>query len=68
MMTAKFDRPDGPTSGTAGVAMMRAIVQSSYGTAPEEVLRLTEAARPRSETTRSWCGWPRPGWIEARGM
>ena len=33
-------------TGTAGVETMKAIVQDAYGTAPEEVLRLAEVARP----------------------
>jgi NADPH:quinone reductase-like Zn-dependent oxidoreductase len=33
-------------TGTAGVEMMKAIVQDVYGTAPEKVLRLAEVARP----------------------
>ena len=33
-------------TGTAGVETMEAIVQDVYGTAPEEVLRLAEVARP----------------------
>ena len=33
-------------TGTAGVETMEAIVQDAYGTAPEEVLRLAEIARP----------------------
>jgi NADPH:quinone reductase-like Zn-dependent oxidoreductase len=45
-MTATFDRPTDPSPATAGVEMMTAIVQDEYGTAPEEVLRLAEVARP----------------------
>ena len=33
-------------TGTAGAPTMKAIVQNTYGTAPEEVLRLAEVARP----------------------
>jgi NADPH:quinone reductase-like Zn-dependent oxidoreductase len=33
-------------TGAAGAETMKAIVQDAYGTAPEEVLRLTEVARP----------------------
>jgi NADPH:quinone reductase-like Zn-dependent oxidoreductase len=45
-MTATFDRPTDPSPASAGVEMMTAIVQDEYGTAPEEVLRLAEVARP----------------------
>src|SRR3982074_281920 len=45
-MTATFDRPTDPSPATAGVEMMTAIVQDEYGTAPEDVLRLAEVARP----------------------
>jgi NADPH:quinone reductase-like Zn-dependent oxidoreductase len=34
------------TPGAAGVETMKAIVQDEYGTAPEQVLRLAEIARP----------------------
>ena len=34
------------SNDTSGVAMMHGIVQGDYGTAPEEVLRLAEVARP----------------------
>jgi NADPH:quinone reductase-like Zn-dependent oxidoreductase len=39
-------RPTEPTPGTAGVETMKAIVQEEYGSAPEDVLRLAEVARP----------------------
>jgi len=38
-------RPD-PVPATAGQVMMQAIVQRRYGTAPEDVLRLEQIARP----------------------
>lgn len=48
-----FDRSAQPSDGsaepmpaTAGAETMKAIVQDEYGTAPEEVLRLAEIARP----------------------
>ena len=34
------------TRGTAAAGTMTAIVQDEYGTAPEDVLRLAETARP----------------------
>jgi NADPH:quinone reductase-like Zn-dependent oxidoreductase len=34
------------TPGTAAAETMTAIVQDDYGTAPEDVLRLAEIARP----------------------
>ena len=37
---------DGHITGAAGAETMKAIVQDAYGTAPEEVLRLAEVARP----------------------
>jgi NADPH:quinone reductase-like Zn-dependent oxidoreductase len=37
---------DHHVGGTAGVETMQAIVQDAYGTAPEQVLRLAEVARP----------------------
>jgi len=46
MTTATFDRPTETTPATAGVETMRAIVQDEYGTAPEDVLRLADVARP----------------------
>jgi NADPH:quinone reductase-like Zn-dependent oxidoreductase len=46
MTTAPLDRPMEPTSQIAGVETMKAIVQDEYGTAPEDVLRLAEIARP----------------------
>jgi NADPH:quinone reductase-like Zn-dependent oxidoreductase len=42
MKRATLDRPTAPTA----VDTMRAIVQDDYGSAPEEVLRLAEVARP----------------------
>jgi NADPH:quinone reductase-like Zn-dependent oxidoreductase len=46
MATAPLDRPMEPTPAIAGVETMKAIVQDAYGTAPEDVLRLAEIARP----------------------
>ncbi len=46
MNAAALDRSMEPT---AGVETMKAIVQDAYGTAPEEVLRLAEIARPTIE-------------------
>src|SRR3981081_2454543 len=46
MTTAPLDRPMQPTSEIAGVETMKAIVQDEYGTAPADVLRLAEIARP----------------------
>jgi NADPH:quinone reductase-like Zn-dependent oxidoreductase len=46
MRTARLDRPTGPTAVTAGVERMKAIAQDEYGSAPEDVLRLAEVARP----------------------
>jgi hypothetical protein len=36
----------GPAPAAAGQVMMQAIVQRRYGTAPEDVLRLEQIARP----------------------
>jgi NADPH:quinone reductase-like Zn-dependent oxidoreductase len=46
MTTARLDRPMEPTPAIGGVETMKAIVQDEYGTAPEDVLRLAEVARP----------------------
>jgi NADPH:quinone reductase-like Zn-dependent oxidoreductase len=46
MTTAPLDRPMEPTPAIAGVETMKAIVQDAYGSAPEDVLRLAEVARP----------------------
>ena len=43
---AASERSAEPTPGTVGAETMKAIVQDEYGTAPEEVLRLAEIARP----------------------
>jgi NADPH:quinone reductase-like Zn-dependent oxidoreductase len=45
MATATSGQPATPAPA-AGVEMMKAIVQDEYGTAPEDVLRLAEIARP----------------------
>jgi len=45
MTTATSGRPAEPTV-TDGMKTMKAIVQDEYGTAPEDVLRLAEIARP----------------------
>jgi NADPH:quinone reductase-like Zn-dependent oxidoreductase len=45
MDRAPLSRPTEPTV-TDGMKLMKAIVQDDYGTAPEEVLRLAEIARP----------------------
>lgn len=46
MKEATLHRPMAPTPATAGVETMKALVQDDYGSAPEEVLRLAEVARP----------------------
>src|SRR6266498_3059918 len=46
MKTAALEQPTEPAPATAGVETMKAIVQDEYGTAPEDVLRLQEVARP----------------------
>ena len=46
MSKATFDRPAEPASATASGETMKAIVQDEYGTAPEDVLRLADVARP----------------------
>jgi NADPH:quinone reductase-like Zn-dependent oxidoreductase len=46
MKTARFSQPAEPAPVAAGQAMMQAIVQDRYGTAPEDVLRLERVARP----------------------
>jgi NADPH:quinone reductase-like Zn-dependent oxidoreductase len=43
---ATSERSAEPTPDTAAAETMKAIVQDEYGTAPEEVLRLAEIARP----------------------
>jgi NADPH:quinone reductase-like Zn-dependent oxidoreductase len=40
------ERSAEPTPATSGAKTMKAIVQDEYGTAPEEVLRFEEVARP----------------------
>ena len=48
MKRATLDRPTKPTPAvtTDGMGTMTAIVQDEYGSAPEDVLRLAEVARP----------------------
>lgn len=46
MNRATLQRPMAPTPAAAGMETMKAIVQDSYGSAPEEVLQLAEVARP----------------------
>ncbi len=45
MKKAPLTQPTEPPS-TNGMKTMTAIVQDEYGTAPEQVLRLAEIARP----------------------
>jgi hypothetical protein len=49
MKTAPSGRSAEPAPATVGAQTMKAIVQDEYGTAPEEVLRLAEIARPTIE-------------------
>jgi NADPH:quinone reductase-like Zn-dependent oxidoreductase len=44
--TATIDESTEPTPRRTGIEMMKAIVQDSYGSEPEDVLRLAEIARP----------------------
>ena len=46
MRTAQLSQLAEPTAAAPGQARMRAIVQSRYGTEPENVLRLEQIARP----------------------
>ena len=46
LSAATSERSAEPTPDTAAAETMKAIVQDEYGTAPEEVLRLAEIARP----------------------
>ena len=46
MTTDHHHRAAQAAAGSAGVATMKAIVQDAYGSAPEDVLRLAEAATP----------------------
>lgn len=46
MKRATLDRPTESTPAAAGVETMRSIVQDEYGSAPEDVLRLADVARP----------------------
>ncbi len=46
MTTDQHHRAAQAADGSAGVATMKAIVQDAYGSAPEDVLRLAEAATP----------------------
>ena len=46
MKTTELDRLRGPPPRTAGGTTMTAIVQDRYGSAPEDVFRLAEIARP----------------------
>jgi NADPH:quinone reductase-like Zn-dependent oxidoreductase len=48
MSRSTLDRPAEPARASAGAETMKAIVQDEYGTAPEDVLRLAEVARPTS--------------------
>ena len=46
MNKATLDQPTEPTPVTTGAETMRAIVQDEYGTAPEDVIRVAQVARP----------------------
>jgi 2-desacetyl-2-hydroxyethyl bacteriochlorophyllide A dehydrogenase len=46
MSRSTLDQPTEPTRATAGAETMKAVVQDRYGTAPEDVLRLADVARP----------------------
>jgi NADPH:quinone reductase-like Zn-dependent oxidoreductase len=46
MRTTKLSRPAKPAAVTPGQVTMQAIVQNRYGTAPEDVLRLAQIAKP----------------------
>ncbi len=46
MKRATLDRSPEPTPDTAGGVTMKAIVQDKYGSAPADVLRLADVARP----------------------
>ncbi len=46
MKRAPLDRPTEPTGAMTAVEPMTAIIQDEYGSAPEDVLRLAEVARP----------------------
>jgi NADPH:quinone reductase-like Zn-dependent oxidoreductase len=46
MKTDQPNRPAQAARGSVGGATMKAIVQDAYGSAPEDVLRLAEVARP----------------------
>ena len=46
MRRPTLDRPTQPVSGTTGAETMKAIVHDEYGSAPDEVLRLADVARP----------------------
>jgi NADPH:quinone reductase-like Zn-dependent oxidoreductase len=46
MTTATAGRPTGRLSAAVVVEMMTAVVQDGYGSAPEDVLRIAEVARP----------------------
>src|SRR5258708_11822842 len=46
MTTAAPGRPAEPMPAKPGVEMMQSIIQDTYGTAPEDVLRLARIARP----------------------
>src|SRR6266700_755770 len=46
MRTTKLSRPAEPAAVTPGQVTMQAIVQNRYGTAPEDVLRLAQIAKP----------------------
>jgi NADPH:quinone reductase-like Zn-dependent oxidoreductase len=46
MTTAAPGRPAEPMPAKPGVEMMQSIIQYTYGTAPEDVLRLARIARP----------------------
>ena len=69
---ATSERSAEPTPDTADAdadaETMKAIVQDEYGTAPEEVLRLAEIARPETAPTRSSSGCVPPAWTGARGI
>lgn len=55
--TPTIDESTEPTPRPTGIEMMKAIVQGSYGSEPEDVLRLAEIARPTGgETDGPWLG------------
>jgi len=66
--TPAFDASNEPTRTPVGAETMKAIVQTAYGTTPEEVLRFEEIARPTIGDDEVLVRGGRQVWAGARGI